>query len=400
MPVPQKPRGEMTEAERLEARRKNKRALYLRRVGRPIRISPEEFAEVKTLVMDCPLRGMAFAAMSDQTGVIRHIFGDIVGGRRKSLNRDTYEKVRTLRFEPPPPESRTGSYVDPTGAVRRLEALRAQAFPLKFLADRMGVEPQNIRYSETYRKGIQLGSRDRIDRLYEELRNRKPEEFGISKREINRQYTVARNSGFAPPSCWDDDTIDDPAAVPEWTGACNTPEGYRIHVREGIPLCTACKLLIETRPVVMLEDLIFFPEALRSAMSYRGMTIAVLAEKSGLSPDSLLRWRTGDRSPRYRAQVDRIASILGIDTDELVRVRPQPEVPPTLEVIPSGVFNPYVLSTVLNLNAIPKRGAALTLGLNEGSISQWLERKAKPRDPALLTPLAAQVGMKVEEFYP
>ena len=41
---------------------------------------------------------------------------------------------------------------------------------------------------------------------------------------------------------WDDDTIDDPAAFPDWTGKCGTPDGYDAHYKMKIlPSCQPCR---------------------------------------------------------------------------------------------------------------------------------------------------------------
>jgi plasmid maintenance system antidote protein VapI len=51
----------------------------------------------------------------------------------------------------------------------------------------------------------------------------------------------AREEGWAPPAAWDDDTIDDPEAAPEWTGYCGTDRGYWTHRLQNIPGCPRCE---------------------------------------------------------------------------------------------------------------------------------------------------------------
>ncbi|MEV6737930.1 hypothetical protein AB0N14_13745 [Streptomyces sp. NPDC051104] len=51
----------------------------------------------------------------------------------------------------------------------------------------------------------------------------------------------AANQGWAPPGAWDDETIDDPAAVPDWTGYCGTDRGWWVHKRQQLPMCLRCE---------------------------------------------------------------------------------------------------------------------------------------------------------------
>lgn len=46
---------------------------------------------------------------------------------------------------------------------------------------------------------------------------------------------------WAPVGAWDEDTLDDPDAAPDWTGRCGTPGGAEAHRRRGTPTCQACR---------------------------------------------------------------------------------------------------------------------------------------------------------------
>lgn len=48
----------------------------------------------------------------------------------------------------------------------------------------------------------------------------------------------AESQGWAPPGAWDD--IDDPAAMPDWTGHCGTDRGWWTHSVNNIPVCLPC----------------------------------------------------------------------------------------------------------------------------------------------------------------
>lgn len=49
----------------------------------------------------------------------------------------------------------------------------------------------------------------------------------------------ALREGWAPLGAWDD--IDDPAAVPDWTGYCGTDRGWWVHQRQQLPMCVPCE---------------------------------------------------------------------------------------------------------------------------------------------------------------
>jgi transcriptional regulator with XRE-family HTH domain len=108
-----------------------------------------------------------------------------------------------------------GTPVDATGARRRLQALVAIGWSQSKLGARLGISPPNM--TTTMRSGRMLVSTVRaIHRLYEELWNTSPpEESHRDKIAASRSRRYAREHGWVPPMAWDDDTIDDPAAVPE-----------------------------------------------------------------------------------------------------------------------------------------------------------------------------------------
>jgi hypothetical protein len=77
--------------------------------------------------------------------------------------------------------------------------------------------------------------------LYDELWRADPREHGVDNQAYSRTRNHAAAHGWAPVGAWDDDTIDDPAAFPDWTGRCGTPEGYSDHYRLDIPYCLPCR---------------------------------------------------------------------------------------------------------------------------------------------------------------
>jgi DNA invertase Pin-like site-specific DNA recombinase len=229
-----KPRGEMTPEELERARDRDRLKRRMRGYGTPIHVLPEELAEAKSIVVDCHDRGMSFNDMERQLGVSRHVLADVAADRKKTIDRDNYEAIVKMEFEPPPPGRRNGSRMSSVGAYRRVDALRSLGFPKKFLAEYMGTQHQNIPTGDRHKDHIYFDMYTQIKEMYDKLRDADPADFGIRPIDIVRANRRAERLNLPGPLCWDDDTIDDPDAVPEWTGACGTARGYFLHLKYNI----------------------------------------------------------------------------------------------------------------------------------------------------------------------
>lgn len=91
----------------------------------------------------------------------------------------------------------------------------------------------------------------------------------------------ALREGWAPLSAWDD--IDDPDAVPDWTGHCGTDHGWWMHKVNDIPACTRCNdahttWLAERKHLAAPERFRQLRYA-KGAASNRGATIAADARE-------------------------------------------------------------------------------------------------------------------------
>lgn len=131
--------------------------------------------------------------------------------------------------------------IDATGTRRRLQALGARGWPQHHLAVRLGMTDSN--YGETRdRDRVIVRTARAVRGLYDGLWRLDPREHGVDARAFSRARNHAAAERWAPGGAWDDDTIDDPAAFPDWTGRCGSPEGYRDHHRFNIPLCDPCRV--------------------------------------------------------------------------------------------------------------------------------------------------------------
>ncbi|MFC5144242.1 hypothetical protein [Streptomyces aureoversilis] len=126
------------------------------------------------------------------------------------------------------------------GTARRLQALVAAGWPQHHLAVRLGMKDTN--FSDTlYRSRVTVRTARAVLCLYDELWRADPREHGVGNQAYSRARNHAAARQWAPVGAWDDDTIDDPAAFPDWTGRCGTSQGYDAHHRLGIPYCQPCR---------------------------------------------------------------------------------------------------------------------------------------------------------------
>lgn len=422
MPVPQKPRGEMTPEERARARRQAKWASVQRSRGKPVRITPEEFAEARSRVRSLHSRGMSYndmAAQARQRGhdVLRHTFGNVE--RQTGLLRSSYDAIMSVTYDPPEGRSR-GSYVPSFHAYRRVQALRAARFPRQFLADWLGMMPANIDYHRE--KSVLISTLLLVEEMYEKLKDRKPQEFGITDPvTLKRMKTYADKNRWPPPECWDTGVdpsdeaytlagaIDDPDGFPDWTGACGTEDGYRIHIRETIfggsplPLCQPCRQAVETRPPAPTR-FILNRERLIEALRAHELTVKAIARRAmpDLTPvtarDTLYRWRDGSRSPRTLGHVKPLADVLGLAVEDLIDYTAM-EAEADRDVLGNGSFNPYILTVALEMAGLTFKGAAEIIPASAGAIMKWARGEMKPSAKEKLVPLADHLGVDVEVFY-
>lgn len=133
-----------------------------------------------------------------------------------------------------------------TGTVRRLQALAVAGWPSRCLGAQLGAN--RTRVPKLLReRHVTVRTAHRVAALYDRLWNVDPATLGATPEEIDRVKARAAALGWAPASAWDDDRIDDPAALPNWTGHCGTARGVALHDRHGIPLCPPCQGAITRR---------------------------------------------------------------------------------------------------------------------------------------------------------
>ncbi|MFJ2675082.1 hypothetical protein [Streptomyces sp. NPDC087525] len=145
-----------------------------------------------------------------------------------------------LRVEPTLDNLGGATPIDATGTHRRLTALISGGWPQAHLAPRIGMTEGNFGATLTRPKVLVRTARA-ARTVYDDLWCADPRKHGVGAQAYSRARRHALAREWAPVGAWDDDTIDDPAAFPDWTGQCGTPAGYTAHRRLGGPACQPCR---------------------------------------------------------------------------------------------------------------------------------------------------------------
>jgi hypothetical protein len=200
--------------------------------------------------------------MSGDCGAQRH--GDY-NAYRRGCRCDTAREDRRLYYKRWHEGRLKPGMVPSAGSVRRLQALAALGWNPTQLAERMGTNPENV---QNMRRGrsteVTRMLHDRVAAVYDELQGT-PGPSASTR-------SWAERFGWAPPLAWDDDTIDNAAARPNF--------GDRPDPRRRIDL----------------DDLERFKAA--------GGTEADYAATVGAAPDSISRARLRERQRAHQAMHD------------------------------------------------------------------------------------------------
>lgn len=110
-----------------------------------------------------------------------------------------------------------GAFMPPTAAVRRLQALVAIGWPAPVLAGELGVQ---LTCLNRLLRGAAPRITGRTDRsvaaLYRRLWNVEPLSQDVNGFAKKRAQARAQSHGWSLPAAWDDDTIHDPNAQPDY----------------------------------------------------------------------------------------------------------------------------------------------------------------------------------------
>ena len=136
--------------------------------------------------------------------------------------------------------------VSAVGTVRRLQALAVAGWPLARIARDTGLAAGALARALTATT-VPVSMARAVAAFYTRYQLASPGLCGVAHIHARAVRERATAAGWAPHGAWDDDTIDDPAARPEWTGHCGTTRGADLHEKHGIPLCPPCTAALDRR---------------------------------------------------------------------------------------------------------------------------------------------------------
>lgn len=179
--------------------------------------------------------GISMKQLSKLSGVSLSTIGTLMYGRPER-GHGPYPRVhkatadRILAVEPSLDNMAAGRAIDATGTVRRLQALVAIGWSQASLGKQLFVEKGNMAVlmgatHVTVRRAKQV--KDLYDRLWD-----KPQTGTDwhSRSAASRARNLAASRGWVSPLAWDDDTIDDPAAVPDTGEKPQSQDAYAENV--------------------------------------------------------------------------------------------------------------------------------------------------------------------------
>ncbi len=201
---------------------------------------------------------MSYRHIAELAGISKSTITELVRGSRKgqrvrNVHRDIEAAILGVRpVLGAPPEGFKGGRVPALEARRRVRALCALGFPYRFIGEALGYSTYQhanaFAVGNVGREYVHHSFHLKVAEVYDKYADTDPLSFGVPQRSVTLSRRLASEASWAPPSCWDDDTIGDPDAFPEWTGKCGSPYGYYLHREHGIFLtkggsvrCVPCR---------------------------------------------------------------------------------------------------------------------------------------------------------------
>lgn len=168
---------------------------------------------VREHIADLERAGIPLSAISLRSGVSTRGLDGIRGLgpiRTRRIRVEVAERILAVR----PEIELVGAkgYVDGTGTYRRLQALEALGFTRTFIGARLGRPVKKLRTD--YCRRVRPAYAAAVRRLYDELWDMRPEQFGLGRRGVTAARHRATAAGWPTPLEWDDDEIDNPNALP------------------------------------------------------------------------------------------------------------------------------------------------------------------------------------------
>lgn len=268
---------------------------------------------------------MAVTTIARRAGVSLAFVAQLANGYRMEkgqkvpvtkIHRDKEAAILAVRYEDPAgPNLGTGARLPAIGAQRRIQALARAGFPFEFQGRVIYGFPHGFRPVQRIltADGLYAATFNVIRDGYEKYQNATPAEAGVGARQATYIRHLAERRGYAPRGCWDPETIDDPDAIPEWTGYCGTGLGTVIHRRDRIPVCQPCAEAFDYRDPYPG----FSGERFRVLRESRKISRTKLGRLVGVDGSTFKYWETGRSRPQRQGKLDLVLFHLDADFSDV-----------------------------------------------------------------------------------
>jgi hypothetical protein len=185
------------------------------REGRPALIDAKPVREHIQTLQAAGISVYRIALMAGVNDWTVRAFLPSSSGRRARKHSTTPEIARKILAVTA--EAASSGYMDGTGTRRRIQALVAAGWPLRSMAEHLGLHPTYV--GDLLRRGdrpVFTATAEKIARAYDQLKKQRPARRGVDPRAIKRARERAAENRWPTPKYWDEhrDDIDDPHFQP------------------------------------------------------------------------------------------------------------------------------------------------------------------------------------------
>lgn len=162
--------------------------------------------------------GMPYWEISKRIGLAQEnsvqylMWGRGTYGPGRQVRRETAELI--LSYWPSLDDFPDAARIDSTGTRRRVQALATLGWSRSVIGGRIGMRSDHFRKA-LGRERVTARLARKVAAVYDELWDQDPLKHGVPKASVERTRTEAIRAGWASALAWDEDTIDDPRAVPQ-----------------------------------------------------------------------------------------------------------------------------------------------------------------------------------------
>lgn len=218
-------------------------------------------------------RGMGEARIAELSGLSHHPLRTIKQGAPRA-HEATVAAILSIPLDAP---VAPGTRLDATGTKRRVQALACMGWSLERIGREAGIYGRGNMFALLiFHDKVTARVERAVREVYERLWDKEPTWSNISQKGVvTRTKNLAKKRGWAPPLAWDEETIDDPEAKPNWGPPPKKyPRNGNRHVVtneviEDLEWLRASGVLAD----VAAERVGFTLKALRMAVRYKGYDV-------------------------------------------------------------------------------------------------------------------------------